>query len=285
MKEMKKCKTCGEEKELSEFGKAKKIKDGYLKECKKCMSIKRIAYKEKNVDDIKEYLKEYYEKNKEKISEYQKEYKEKNKEHLKEYSREYNKEWRVSNKDKIKEKRKEWRVSNKDKNSEYSKEYYELNKERRKDYYELNKEKITEYQKEYKEKNKEKRNLKRKEKKKIDPLFNLTCSIRSSISGSLKKQGYKKNSKTEEILQIPFKDFKKYIEDQFEPWMTWENYGLYNGELNYGWDLDHIIPVSSATTEEEILELNKYINFQPLCSKVNRNIKINKLNFGKLQRR
>lgn len=35
--------------------------------------------------------------------------------------------------------------------------------------------------------------------------------------------------------------------------MTWENRGLYNGELNYGWDIDHIVPISSASIEEEIL--------------------------------
>ena len=31
-------------------------------------------------------------------------------------------------------------------------------------------------------------------------------------------------------------------------WMTWENKGLYSGELNYGWDIDHIIPLSTAKT-------------------------------------
>jgi hypothetical protein len=55
--------------------------------------------------------------------------------------------------------------------------------------------------------------------------------------------------------------------------MTWENKGLYNGELNYGWDVDHIIPLSSVETEEEIIKLNHYTNLQPLCSKVNRDIK------------
>ena len=44
----------------------------------------------------------------------------------------------------------------------------------------------------------------------------------------------------------------------------WENYGLYNGELNYGWDIDHIIPISTAKTEEEIIKLNHYTNLQPL---------------------
>ena len=59
--------------------------------------------------------------------------------------------------------------------------------------------------------------------------------------------------------------------------MTWENRGLYNGEFNFGWDLDHIIPISTAKTEEDVIRLNHYTNFQPLCSHVNRNIKKNKI--------
>jgi hypothetical protein len=82
-----------------------------------------------------------------------------------------------------------------------------------------------------------------------------------------------KKSKSIEILGCSFEEFKLYLESKFEPWMTWENKGLYNGELNYGWDIDHIIPISSATTEEEIIKLNHYTNLQPLCSKVNRDIK------------
>lgn len=61
--------------------------------------------------------------------------------------------------------------------------------------------------------------------------------------------------------------------------MTWKNRGLYNGELNYGWDIDHIIPSSSAASEEEIIRLNHYTNLQPLCSRINRNIKKDKLGF------
>ena len=57
--------------------------------------------------------------------------------------------------------------------------------------------------------------------------------------------------------------------------MTWENKGLYNGELNYGWDIDHIIPVSSGKTEDDMIKLNHYTNLQPLCSKINRDIKRN----------
>jgi hypothetical protein len=61
--------------------------------------------------------------------------------------------------------------------------------------------------------------------------------------------------------------------------MNWENRGLYNGELNYGWDVDHITPISSAKTEEDVVRLNHYTNLQPLCSYINRAIKGESLSY------
>jgi len=55
--------------------------------------------------------------------------------------------------------------------------------------------------------------------------------------------------------------------------MSWENRGLYNGELDYGWDIDHIIPLCTVETEEDIVRLNHYTNLQPLCSYKNRVVK------------
>jgi len=62
--------------------------------------------------------------------------------------------------------------------------------------------------------------------------------------------------------------------------MTWENKGLYNGNFEYGWDIDHIEPLfpdNIERTKEDIIRLNHYTNFQPLCSKINRDIKKNKI--------
>ncbi len=106
---------------------------------------------------------------------------------------------------------------------------------------------------------------------------NLKKRIRSAISNILKERGFRKNCKTLQILGCDIDYFKFYLESKFETWMTWENRGLYNGNFNYGWDIDHIIPVSSAKTEEELLLLNHYSNLQPLCSKINRDIKKNNI--------
>ena len=96
---------------------------------------------------------------------------------------------------------------------------------------------------------------------------------------SIKRQGFSKNSKSEEIIGCSFIEFKKYLESRFESWMCWYNYGKYNGELNYGWDMDHIIPISSASSVEEIIKLNHFTNIQPLCSYTNRYIKKDKYNY------
>ena len=120
-----------------------------------------------------------------------------------------------------------------------------------------------------------------KNRKKLDIVFNLKESIRISIGNSFRNFGYSKKSRTHEILGCSFEEFRTYLESNFESWMTWENRGLYNGELNYGWDIDHKIPLSSTKTEEELIKLNHYTNLQPLCSYVNRNIKRDKIDYVK----
>ena len=62
--------------------------------------------------------------------------------------------------------------------------------------------------------------------------------------------------------------------------MNWENYGKYEKDkYNVGWDIGHIIPLKTAKTEEDIIRLNNYTNLKPLCSKINRDIKRNKIDW------
>ena len=119
----------------------------------------------------------------------------------------------------------------------------------------------------------------KKLKKETDPVFRLKERCRGIISNLIRRNGYTKKSRTHQILGCSYEDFKTHIELQFQPWMNWDNYGLYNGQLNYGWDIDHIVPCASAITEEELLKLNHYTNLKPLCSKVNRDIKRDRLDF------
>ena len=221
-----------------EISRKKEIRNAYMK-----------IYREQNKDKIKEInkkgSKKYKGKNKTIIIEKQKQYREDNKDNLQLY-----------------------RDNNKEKINIINSEYYQNNKEllleKQKNYNQINKEKINKYKNEW-----------TKNKKLTDPLYKLKTSIRTSIYIALKRNGYTKKSKSNDILGCSFEYFKSHIESLWQPWMNWINHGKYNGELNHGWDIDHIIPLSSATTEEELLKLNHFSNLQPLCSKTNRDIKRN----------
>lgn len=215
--------------------------------------------------------------------------------------KQYKKDWALKNKERLakqqkewydnnKEARKEYVEENKEKYKEYSKKYYDNNKEQYKEYRILNSDKIKTENKIWRDNNKEKikeycninknhlNELKRNyvsDRRKNDPIFKMRDSVRKLIYKSICRGGYTKKSKTYEILGCSHEQFKLYLESKFESWMDWDNYGKYNGELNYGWDIDHIIPNSNGINEEEIIKLNHYTNLQPLCSKVNRDIKRN----------
>ena len=170
------------------------------------------------------------------------------------------------NKEKLITQQREYQKLNTDKIKQYVEDNREIINKRNQDYYILNKEKIN-----------IQKTLYHNEKMKTDNLYKITYNIRRNITISIKNKGYTKKSKTTDILGCTFEEFKSHIESKFLPWMSWENKGLYNGELNHGWDIDHIIPISSATTEEEVIKLNHYSNLQPLCSKINRDIKRDKV--------
>ena len=161
----------------------------------------------------------------------------------------------------------------KDKRNVEYQENKEIIIEKNKEYRELNKDKIKEQKKEYRQRKKTELNNYQKIRRQTNPLFRLSQNIRERVRDSFKTKGKIKRSKTELILGCSFEEFKQHIESKFELWMNWDNYGLYNGELNYGWDIDHIIPLKIAITEDDVIKLNHYTNLQPLCSKINRDIK------------
>lgn len=175
------------------------------------------------------------------------------------------------------------------------------NKEKRQEYNKLNRQRDLEYGrnyiardynkwqnfwKEYNIKNKTSKleydKIWHKNKRKTDFLYKLDKNIRGSIKRSFNQNKFSKKSLSIFILGCTIIEFKLYLENKFESWMTWDNYGNPKDgilELNKTWDIDHIIPIASAKNEEDVIRLNYYTNFQPLCSYINRNVKKDKLNY------
>tara|TARA_R110000772_G_scaffold160436_1_gene271576 strand:- start:222 stop:758 length:537 start_codon:yes stop_codon:yes gene_type:complete len=164
---------------------------------------------------------------------------------IKQEKKAYDKAYREANKDKIKVYQKAWQEANKDK----SKAYREANKDKKKA-----------YNKAYDEANKEKKNAYMKvyheAKRKTDPIFKLKGNLRARTYLAFKSKGYKKESKTAKTLGASYKVVKKHLERQFTDGMNWENYGE--------WHVDHIIPLASANTKDELINLCHFRNLQPL---------------------
>ena len=59
--------------------------------------------------------------------------------------------------------------------------------------------------------------------------------------------------------------FRDYIESQFEPWMTWDNWGIDT------WHLDHKVPLANfdLSDKAQFLKACHYSNYQPLSAKDN----------------
>ena len=259
--ESKKCTKCGEVKQIECFNKNKGNKDGYDNRCRAC---KKQHYEE-NKERILKRNKQWREENRERANEYSKKYYEENKERRKQWCQE-NKERRKQYREENKERIKQYREENKERRSEYFKQYRKENKERiserKKQYRQENKERIAEYSKQYDQENKERINERHKKRRLTDPLYKLSCNLRSRTASAFRYQSYRKTSKTAEMLGVPYEVAKDHIERQFTKGMTWENQGE--------WHIDHIIPLASAQTESELIKLCHYTNLQPLWAKDNK---------------
>jgi hypothetical protein len=101
----------------------------------------------------------------------------------------------------------------------------------------------------------------RLDRKKHDFLYREKERIRCLIKQSIRAMGYSKNSSTFEILGCSYGHFIKHIENQFLKGMTWEN--------RNEWHIDHIVPVASAKSVEDLIKLNHFTNMRPIWAKDN----------------
>jgi len=110
-------------------------------------------------------------------------------------------------------------------------------------------------------KKRESRRRKWKKRYESDSLFKFKRLMRNNVRDSFKRKGFSKNTKSREILGADWDVIRKYFEGKFVDGMNWENYGK--------WHIDHILPISTAVSEGDVIRLNHYTNLQPLWAEDN----------------
>lgn len=164
----------------------------------------------------------------------------------------------------------EYGKKNREKLKGYLSEYYQKNKDKlnavNQAWVEKNRESVREHKKKWIENNKEARNdwrAKRAvERRKTDPIYAMREVARTRVRHALNNKGFKRQAKTAVMIGCSWERLKEHIESRFVDGMSWENRHL--------WEVDHIIPMSSANTEEGIIKLSHFSNLQPLWKEDNR---------------
>lgn len=242
---MKKCTICLCVKPYSDFHKQAGRKDGYANWCKPCKKVKKAEAYEANRDRVLARCAEYRKANPDKVSAAKKRcYQAKREQYAAAHKAYYE-----ANKDRALAACARYYRANRDKASAYQKLYRALNREalnaRKSVYQKENWEWLSKYQQEY-----------AKARLKSDPIYAIGRLARRRISIALRQAGYAKSTRTHEMLGCDYSHLVLHLESQFKDGMTWENRGE--------WHIDHIIPLASAKTEEEIIALCHYTNLQPL---------------------
>lgn len=238
---MKACNKCGECKPATaEFWHRKQ--DGVMglaSRCKVCRVGESSQYYKTNAERIKEQVSRYAEANKDRIQEKQ---------------RARQKLYYMENKERIKAKNLAYVQANRMRVKENARRWYSKNSAR-----------VAETSKAWREKNAEKyreaSNKREKERRASDPIFAIKKWARYTVAHALRRSGYAKESPAFHVVGCSATRLRQHIERQFLKGMNWENRDQ--------WHIDHIIPLSTAKTEEDVIRLNHYTNLRPLWAKDN----------------
>ena len=102
-----------------------------------------------------------------------------------------------------------------------------------------------------------------KQRKAVDPVFKLSLQIRVNIYDAFKRRGCRKDSRCAEITGLSAPDLANYLVETFR-----NNYGR-------EWDgveavhIDHIIPLATAESIDDVKRLCHYTNLQLLTAEDN----------------
>lgn len=250
------CPKCHVRKNGTEFYKVGHTSDGLAGYCKECTKKTARAYVLAHPEKAREYRERAKGKYTENIKAYRKEYKQRPEVKAREKARYAT--------DEYKHKAHERYLRNRQRRLEYAKKYREENlehcKELQRKYRQTHATEIRERKALYARTSpvaKAQRARYKKRRLKRDPVFLLKERARKTIADSFLRRGYTKNSKLQEIIGCDWPTFSKHL------FKTWENrYGTaYAGE---DYHIDHIIPLSEAKTEDDVIRLCHYTNLQLL---------------------
>jgi hypothetical protein len=172
------------------------------------------------------------------------------------------KTWNKANPEKKKAQSKARYQEKKEQINAQSKARYQANPEKKKAYNKARYHANPEKWKAWSEANKEKINADKRNRRKTDPEYRITGNLRSRLNKAVNriaKGAATKSASTKELLGCSEEFLRSYLESQFEPWMTWDNYGP-------DWHVDHIRPCASfdLTDPKQQEECFHYTNLRPL---------------------
>lgn len=229
--QVKVCKECGQEKPFSEFHKQKGGLYGLRAVCKDCRNAYHKQHRSK--PEIQERQKAY-----------SREYN--SRPEIQAKMREYRKRPDVKERTKKSKQKYRSKPETQAKEKAYAKEYCSRPevKARRKAYnkeYLSNPDVQQHYRQWYRNRRcndeyRKQRNERLKEQRKNDPVFRLNHMMSNRIHRYLKTG--KGGKSWRDLVPYTLDELKTHLENQFQPGMTWENYGY------DGWVIDHIQPLS-----------------------------------------
>jgi hypothetical protein len=121
-----------------------------------------------------------------------------------------------------------------------------------------------EYQRDYNQKTRGRARTWRKEWLKKNPSARLAVHQRARIYAALRRGWIKKSANTRDLLGCGYPELRAYLESQFRPGMTWENYGPV-------WHVDHRKPCASFDLTDPVQQQAcfHHTNLQPLFAEEN----------------
>lgn len=97
-------------------------------------------------------------------------------------------------------------------------------------------------------------------RRKSDPLFKLIRNLRGGLYKAINSGKWHKDASYSEILGCSQQVLFGHIEGQFQPNMTWDNYGFGPDK----WNIDHRLPLSAAKSLKDTYKLSHFSNLQPM---------------------